>query len=63
MTIKIFDVLGRELETLKNENLESGEYKINYQADELSSGLYFLILQINGYSTQKKIRTYSHTFE
>src|SRR4030095_14880450 len=37
----IFDVLGREVETLVNENLKPGMYKVDWDASGYSSGIYF----------------------
>ena len=39
--ITIYDLLGREVETLKNEQQKAGEYKIVWDAKKYSSGLYF----------------------
>ncbi|MFZ1460106.1 MAG: FG-GAP-like repeat-containing protein, partial [Ignavibacteria bacterium] len=41
VTLKIYDVLGRELVTLVNEIKEPGYYKIKFNAGNLSSGVYF----------------------
>lgn len=43
--IQIFDVLGREVSTLLNEEKAAGNYKINYNAGELTSGVYLYRLQ------------------
>jgi hypothetical protein len=54
-TIKIYDILGREIETLVSEHQNKGQYKINWSAKELSSGLYFYRLQSGKYSEVKKL--------
>ena len=41
VSLKIFDVLGKEVATLVNENLQPGTYKYNFDASNLSSGIYF----------------------
>ncbi len=41
VSLKIYDVLGRELVTLVNEIKEPGYYKIKFNAADLSSGVYF----------------------
>ena len=43
--IQIFDVLGREVSTLLNEEKAAGNYKINFNAGELTSGVYLYRLQ------------------
>ena len=39
--IKIFDILGRELKTLVNEELSAGNYETKFDGSNLSSGIYF----------------------
>ena len=41
VSLKIYDVLGRELKTLVNEYEEAGSYKLNFDGSEFSSGIYF----------------------
>lgn len=54
--LKIFDVHGREIETLVNENLNAGIYTIKFDASDLSSGIYFYKLITPKFTkTQKMI--------
>lgn len=54
--LKIYDILGREIVTLVDEEQSSGKYKINFNADGLPSGIYFYKLSvING--SKKYIET------
>lgn len=53
--IKIFDVTGREIETLINESVTAGMYEITYNASNLKSGIYFYRLITNGFSETKKL--------
>ena len=46
--LKIFDILGREVATLVNKKQNPGNYKINFNADGLSSGIYFYKLSVTG---------------
>ena len=39
--IKVFNVLGREIETLVNEEKPTGTYELNWNAANLPSGVYF----------------------
>ena len=45
VTLKIYDVIGNELETLINEEQPAGYHKINFNASGFSSGMYFYTLQ------------------
>jgi len=47
VSLKIYDVLGRELVTLVNEIKEPGYYKIQFNASNLSSGVYFYRLVVS----------------
>ena len=44
--LKIFDVLGNEITTLVNEYKPAGQYEVNFDASQLSSGIYFYTLQV-----------------
>ena len=41
VTLKIYDILGREIMTLVNENLKPGIYNVNFNSSAISSGVYF----------------------
>lgn len=41
VTLKVFDILGNEVSTIFNGNLSSGEYEFNFNAKDLSSGIYY----------------------
>ena len=53
--ITIYDVLGREIVILVNEEKPAGEYKIEFDASKynLSSGVYFCELKINGINSSR----------
>jgi hypothetical protein len=53
--LRIFDILGREVAVLVNDNLRKGEYKYVYDAGVLSSGIYFYTLRSEKYSETKKM--------
>ncbi len=46
VVIKVFDVLGNEIETLVNEEKPTGTYEINWNAATLPSGVYFYQLKV-----------------
>ena len=41
VTLKIFDVLGREVSTLVNKNLDAGRFSYEFKSNSLQSGIYF----------------------
>ncbi len=55
VTLKIFDVLGKEVTTLVNEKETAGEYKVSFTAEHLSSGIYFTTLSTESNITSKKM--------
>jgi len=55
VTIKVYDVLGRVVATLVNENKPAGYYTVNFDASRLSSGIYFYGITANGFTAVKKM--------
>lgn len=55
VTLKIFDVLGNEVATLVNEEKPSGEYEVEFGAEELSGGIYFYVLKTGSFKSVKKM--------
>jgi glycosidase len=55
VTLKIYDITGRELLTLLNGEVNAGNYQINFNASKLSSGVYFYTLRSNTFSSTKKM--------
>jgi len=57
VTLKVYDVLGREIATLVDELKQAGTYKSQFSIGnfQLSSGVYFYRIQANGYSETKKM--------
>lgn len=55
VTLKVYDVLGKEVATLVNETKNSGEYTVEFNASSLSSGVYFYKLESGVYSDIKKL--------
>jgi len=54
-TLKIYDVLGREIKKLVNEYKQPGTYEIEFDASFLSSGVYFYKLQSGNFSAIRKM--------
>jgi hypothetical protein len=55
ITIKVYDVLGREIETLLNEEKPVGSYEVEFNAAKLSSGIYFYRLHANDFTQIRKM--------
>jgi hypothetical protein len=55
VTLKVFDLMGREIATLFNGEKEAGYYEMNFDASKLSSGTYFYQLRTAGYTQSKKM--------
>ena len=54
VTIKVFDLLGREIKTLVNEMKNAGYYKLTFNASDLSSGAYFYRMTSEDFVSVKK---------
>jgi hypothetical protein len=54
--LSVFDMSGRELATLVNENLKAGSHSYNWDASALSSGTYFYRLIVNGVQSVKQMQ-------
>ena len=55
MSLKVFDLLGREVRTLVNENLQAGSYERTFDAEGLASGVYFFRLQAGEFVQSRKL--------
>ncbi len=55
VSLKVFDISGREVSALINENLKAGTYQVPFNAGELSSGVYFYQLRTNSSIETKKM--------
>ena len=53
--VKVFDVLGNEIETLLNEEKQTGTYEITWYTEGLPSGVYFYRLQAGNFIQTKKM--------
>jgi hypothetical protein len=54
VTIKVFDVLGNEVASLVNEEMETGRHKIDFNAANLSSGVYYYSITAGNFTASKK---------
>lgn len=55
VTLKIYDILGKEVATLVNEQKTRGRYSVNFDASHLASGVYIYQLRVNDYVSSKKM--------
>jgi hypothetical protein len=55
VSIKVYDILGREVAVLVNEKLYPGTYETEFEGNNLSSGVYFYVLKAGDYSESKKM--------
>ena len=55
VTLTVYDVLGRKIATLVNEEKSAGTYTVSWNAPHLSSGVYFYRLQTEEFNDIKKM--------
>ena len=55
VTLKIYDMLGKEVKTLVNEQKEMGGYTVQFDASSLASGMYVYQLRVNDFVSTKKM--------
>jgi photosystem II stability/assembly factor-like uncharacterized protein len=54
-SLRIYDIMGREVQTLVNERLQAGTYETTFDGSNLSSGVYFYRLQTIGFTETKRM--------
>ncbi|MCX6161277.1 MAG: T9SS type A sorting domain-containing protein, partial [Ignavibacteriae bacterium] len=54
-TLKVYDVLGKEIAVLVNETKSAGSYIVDFNASSLSTGVYYYRLEANGFIDTKKL--------
>lgn len=55
VSIVVYDIMGREVEVLANENARAGKYEVKWNASVYSSGIYFYTLRTGDFSQTKKM--------
>jgi tetratricopeptide (TPR) repeat protein len=53
--VVIYDILGKEIQTLVAEQQNSGKYTVNFNASNLPSGMYFYTISAGSYTATKKM--------
>ena len=54
-TLKVYDVLGREITTLVNGEKSAGNYEVDFDASKLASGIYIYQLRAGNFTSSKKM--------
>ncbi|MBK8552405.1 MAG: T9SS type A sorting domain-containing protein [Ignavibacteria bacterium] len=54
ISLKVYDIAGKEIRSLVNENQDNGNHSINFNAANLSSGIYYYTMTVNGIVNQTK---------
>jgi hypothetical protein len=55
VTLKVYNLIGEEIETLLNTEMTSGVYEVNFDASKLSSGVYFYTINAGKFNASKKM--------
>ncbi|MFZ1288666.1 MAG: T9SS type A sorting domain-containing protein [Melioribacteraceae bacterium] len=55
ITLKVYDILGKEVATLVNQNQNPGTYEINFNASNLACGIYYYKLQAGNFVSTRKM--------
>jgi len=55
VSLKVFDIMGREMVSLINENLETGEYEVSLNGSNLNSGVYFYQLKTGSFVSTRRM--------
>ena len=55
VTLKVYDILGREVATLVNEEKSARSYEVEFNGSNLSSGVYFYRIVTGNYNSVKKM--------
>ncbi|MCU7491788.1 MAG: T9SS type A sorting domain-containing protein [Ignavibacteria bacterium] len=55
VTLKVFNVLGKEISTLVNEEKNQGSYEVKFDASQLASGIYFYQIESGSFRQVNKM--------
>jgi hypothetical protein len=55
VSLKVLDIMGKEIQTLVNENLLPGTFEVSFDGSDLPSGIYYYQLQAGDFSQTKKM--------
>ena len=55
VTLKVYDMVGKEIATLVNAQMNNGSYSVDFNASSLSSGIYFYTIRSGNFTDTKKM--------
>jgi hypothetical protein len=55
VSLTVFNLVGQEVSVLVNEKQSAGNYEVEFDASELTTGVYLYKLQINGFTSVKRM--------
>jgi hypothetical protein len=55
VSLRVYDLLGREIATLVNEELPAGVYRVRWEAKNVAGGVYYYSLRAGNYHEVKKM--------
>lgn len=55
VSLTVFNLVGQEISVLVNEKQSAGNYEVEFDASDLTSGVYLYKLQINGFTSVKRM--------
>jgi hypothetical protein len=55
VSLKVYDILGKEVTTLINEEVSAGTYNINFNGNGLTSGIYFYSIKAGAFTETKSM--------
>ena len=55
VTLKVYNLIGSEIATLVNDDLDAGSYEVDFSAEGLTSGVYFYTLSTDNFTNTKKM--------
>ncbi|MBN1634736.1 MAG: T9SS type A sorting domain-containing protein [Ignavibacteria bacterium] len=55
VTLKVYDILGKEISTIVNQNLTPGTYEADFDGGKISSGVYFYKLTAGNFTETKRM--------
>lgn len=55
VSLTVFNLVGQEIAVLVNEKQTKGNYEVEFNASDLTSGVYLYKLQINGFTSVKRM--------
>jgi hypothetical protein len=55
VTLKVYNIMGQEVETLVNERMPQGRYRITFDGSRLASGMFFYRIEAGSFSQVKRM--------